>query len=324
MLVPILVASLTLIAAPKADSGMSRPIILHTATGDLFGTLTVPAGAGAHPVVLIIAGSGPTDRDGNSPAPVAPGKTLRTDSYKLLADALAANGIASVRYDKRGIAASAGAMAGRRESDLRFDDGIDDAAGWINMLRSDPRFSTVVIAGHSEGSLIGMVAAQHAHADGFISLEGAGRPAADVLREQLVARGVPPAVLTPILDSISAGKSVENVPAGLEALFRPSVQPYLTSWFRYDPAAEIAKLPYRVLVVQGTHDIQVTEVDARKLAAAPNAKLVTLENMTHVLKVGPADPAGQIEGVYTDPALPLDPDLVSAVVSYVRTTSRVR
>jgi pimeloyl-ACP methyl ester carboxylesterase len=324
-MLPILLAvSLALPPAPKADSAVSLPITLHTATGDLFGTLALPIGAGAHPVALIIAGSGPTDRDGNSPAPIMPGKTLRTDSYKLLAEALAANGIASVRYDKRGIAASAPAMAGKKESDLRFDDGIDDAAGWINMLRADSRFSRIIVVGHSEGSLVGMVAAQRSSADGFVSLEGAGRPAADVIREQLVARGVPLAAFAPILDSISAGKTVENIPPGLDALFRPSVQPYLISWFRYDPAAELAKLPYPVLVVQGTHDIQVSAVDAGKLAAASNARLVTLQNMTHVLKVGPADAAGQLANVYTDASLPLDPDVVSAIVEYVHTISQRR
>jgi len=320
----ILATSILLPATPKADSAMSQAITLHTPTGDLFGTLVLPGDKGPHPVVLIIAGSGPTDRDGNSPAPVAPGKTLSTNSYKLLAEALAARGIASVRYDKRGIAASAAAMAGRKESDLRFDDGVNDAAGWLDMLHKDPRFSRVVILGHSEGSLVGMVAAQRAHADGFVSLEGAGRPAADVIREQLVASGVPLAAFAPILDSISAGKAVENVPPGLQALFRPSVQPYLMSWFRYDPAVEIAKLPYHVLVVPGTHDIQVKETDAQKLASAPNATLLTLKDMTHVLKDGPADAAGQMGTVYTDPALPLDPELVSAIVSYVGTTSRVR
>lgn len=324
-MIPLLIAASLAIpvpAAPLIDSTMSQPITLTTPTGELFGTLVLPPGSGAHPVVLIIAGSGPTDRDGNSPAPIAPGKTLSTDSYKLLADALAAHGIASVRYDKRGIAASAKAMSGAGESSARFDTGVDDAAAWLRMLRGDSRFSKVIIAGHSEGSLVGMVAAQRAPADGFISLEGAGRPAAVVIREQLVARGVPLAMFGPILDSLSAGKAVENVPAGLEALFRPSVQPYLISWFHYNPAAEIAKLPYHVLVVQGTNDIQVSAVDAKALAAAPNATLLTLNGMTHVLKVGPADLAGQMAGVYSDPALPLDPELVTAVVAYVHDSAR--
>jgi hypothetical protein len=322
MLNALLIASLT-ITPPLTgvpDSVVDQPITLKTPTGDIFGSLVVPAGRGQHPVVLIIAGSGPTDRDGNSPIDVAPGKSLHPDSYKLLAAALAADGIASVRYDKRGIAASAGAMAGHTESDYRFDTGIEDADAWIRMLRADPRFSKVVIVGHSEGSLVGMVAAQRVKADGFVSLEGAGRPAAAVLREQLTARGVPIAMFGPILDSLSAGKTVDSTPPAMAALFRPSVQPYLISWFRYDPAAELKKLPYATLVVQGTHDIQVTMNDASLHAAAPGARLLTIDGMTHVLKIGPADPAAQLTGVYTDGTIPLPPELVSAIAAYVRAT----
>ena len=115
MLTALLISALSLAPMPsQQDSIPSVPLTLKTPTGDIAGSLVVRPGTAQHPVVLIIAGSGPTDRDGNSPAPIAPGKTLRTDSYKLLAQALAAEGIASVRYDKRGIGASAKAMAGMR------------------------------------------------------------------------------------------------------------------------------------------------------------------------------------------------------------------
>jgi uncharacterized protein len=310
--------------SPRTDSVMSQPITLKTATGDISGTLVTPSGSGSHPVVLIIAGSGPTDRDGNSAVAVAPGKTVHPDTYKLLASDLAAQGVASVRYDKRGVAGSAAAMGGQSESDYRFDTGVADAAAWIDMLRKDPRFSKVVVAGHSEGSLVGMVAAQRSRADGFVSLEGAGRPAAVLLREQLTARGVPVEMFGPTLDSLAAGRTVTNTAPALASLFRPSVQPYLISWFRYDPAAELKKLPYATLIVQGTHDIQVSAEDARMLATAPGAKLVTLDGMTHVLKVGPADAAAQIASVYADPSIPLDTALVSAIVAYVRSAPRPR
>ena len=319
MLTALLLTALSLSPmAPQQDSIPSVPITLKTPTGDIAGSLVVGPGTGPHPVVLIIAGSGPTDRDGNSPAPVAPGRTLDTDSYKMLAQALAANGIASVRYDKRGIGASAKAMSGMKEDDYRFDMGVDDAAAWIRMLRADPRFSRVVVVGHSEGSLVGMVAAQRAQADGFVSLEGAGRPAADILREQLTAAGVPPAMFESNLDSLVAGRTVASTPPALASLFRASVQPYMISWFKYDPAAELAKLPYATLVIQGTHDVQVSAKDAALLAAAPGATLVTVDGMTHVLKLGAADKAEQATTVYSDPAIPIAPQVVSAIVAYVR------
>ena len=325
MLTALILATLSLAPMPpQQDSVPSIPITLSTPTGDISGSVVIPPGTAQHPIVLIIAGSGPTDRNGNSPVPVAPGKTLDTDSYKLLAEALAANGIASVRYDKRGVGASAKAMSGMKEDDFRFDMGVDDAAAWIRMLRADPRFSKVVVVGHSEGSLVGMIAAQRAHADGFVSLEGAGRPAADIIREQLTAAGAPPAMFDAILDSLAAGRTVSNTPPALASLFRPSVQPYMISWFRYDPAAELKKLPYATLVIQGTHDVQVSAKDAALLAAAPGAKLVTIDGMTHVLKAGPADKTAQVATVYSDPGIPIAPEVISAIVAYVRAAPHPR
>jgi pimeloyl-ACP methyl ester carboxylesterase len=215
-------------------------------------------------------------------------------------------------------------MAGRSESDMRFDIGVDDAAAWITMLRADPRFSKVVIAGHSEGSLVGMVAAERSKADGFISLEGAGRPAATVLREQLSAQGAPETMYGYILDSLVAGHTIDSVPPQLAMLFRPTVQPYLISWFKYDPVAELKKLPYKTLVVEGTHDIQVTMQDAKLLATAPGATLVTIDSMTHVLKLGPADAAAQIASVYADGTIPIPGALISAIVAYIRAAPQAR
>src|SRR4030095_6301080 len=148
--------------APGAQGPSESPVKLTTPTGTIAGTLTVPASPGKVPVVLIIAGSGPTDRDGNTSA--LPGKS---NAYKMLSAALATSGVASVRYDKRGIGESQ-AAAGGGEAALRFDIYIDDAAAWVDQLRRDARFSKVIVVGHSEGSLIGMIAARKAKADAFV------------------------------------------------------------------------------------------------------------------------------------------------------------
>jgi hypothetical protein len=279
----------------------------------LSGTLVVPGSPGRVPVALIIAGSGPTDRDGNSA--MLPGKN---DAYRMLAEGLKAQGIASLRYDKRGIGASA--AAGGPEEDLRFGRLVQDAALWITRLRNDFRFTTITVIGHSEGSLIGMLAARAARADVFVSMAGPGRPAGDVIRTQLGAQlKGDPALLSAsesILASLEAGRPVAQVPPPLAALFRPSVQPYLISWLNYSPAVELARLTVPRLIVQGTTDMQVPVADAQALkAAAAEAELRIIEGMNHVLKTV-TDPGRQAAS-YVDPGLPLAADLVPAISAFV-------
>jgi alpha-beta hydrolase superfamily lysophospholipase len=291
-------------AAPAAES-----ITLDTLTGTLHGTLLLPPGDAPVPVVLMIAGSGPTDRDGNVAA--LPG---RNDSLKMLAEGLATNGIASLRYDKRGIAASA--AAGPQEKDLRFDMYVADAAAWVARLKKDPRFSRVVIAGHSEGSLIGMLAA--ANADGFVSIAGASTTAGALLREQLRTK-LPAPLLEQnerILATLEAGRTVDEVPAPLLAIYRPSVQPYMISWLRHDPAKAIGNLAVPVLIVQGTSDVQISVEDARRLHRAnPKGELAIIEGMNHVLKRVTGDLAAQLPS-YSDPSLPVSPELIERVSAF--------
>jgi pimeloyl-ACP methyl ester carboxylesterase len=292
----------------QAQAQNGSPVVLPGSTGSLYGTLLLPDAGKPVPVVLMIAGSGPTDRNGNN-------MMMTNNCTKLLAEALFRQNIATVRYDKRGIGESKD--AGKKEEDLRFDNYVNDAAAWITLLKNDKRFSNVIVFGHSEGSLIGMVAAQTTKADGFISAAGAGFPADEILKKQLKAQ--PPAVyemVAPILDSLKAGKQVKNVNPMLNALARPSIQPYMISWFKYDPRQEISKLTIPVLIVQGTTDIQVSEEDARALASAnPKAKLVLIEKMNHILKEAEADRAGNI-ATYNNPALPVAPELVKHVVDF--------
>ena len=285
---------------------------LAITTGVLVGSVRCPATAGPWPVVLLISGSGPTDRDGNSAMLSGPNNGLRQ-----LAEALAARGIASLRYDKRGVGASRAVVGS--EADLRFDMFADDATAWAQRLRTDRKFTTVTVVGHSEGSLLGMLATRRANADAFVSIAGAGRSAAQVIHEQLLTRA--PAALLAQADRAMAlfvaGKTADSVPPELAALFRPSVQPYLISWFRYDPAAEIRQLGVPVLVTQGSTDTQVGVEDARLLAGAhPKAILTIVDGMNHVLKLVPPDPAAQ-QRSYSDSALPVAPALVDAIATFV-------
>jgi len=282
-------------------------VTLQTGSGVIYGTLTIPEKPRRMPVALIIAGSGPTDRDGNNPV-------MRNNSLKLLAAELAKKGIASLRYDKRGIAASKAALTG--EKDLRFDDYVSDAGEWIQLLKKDKRFSEVIVIGHSEGSLIGMLAGTSA--DKFISIAGFGQSADLILKEQL---GSQPKMVQdlsfPIIDSLKNGKTVDSVPPILKSLFRPSVQPYMISWFRYDPRIEIRKLSVPVLIIQGTNDIQVGVENARQLSDANReAELLLIDNMNHIFRITDGDRMANI-ATYSNIELPVSRELAEAVTGFI-------
>lgn len=311
----ILAAVLTMAGAFAGESAVEIP----GGKAPLHGTLTMPEGEAAVPAVLIIAGSGPTDRDGNSTIP-----GVKPNSYKLLAEGLAAQGIASLRFDKRGVGQSAGAMGA--EADLRFDDYVTDAVAWTNFLKTQKRVSCVVVAGHSEGSLIGMIAATKTRTCGYVSIAGIARSGADILADQLAASPhIPEALLAQALSAIAdlkAGKLVADPPPALAGLLRPSVQPYLISWFAKDPAKIIATVQVPVLIVQGTHDIQVPVAEAELLAKSNlKAKLELLDGMNHVLKAAPAERSANV-ATYADPSLPLADALVPAIADFVRSVAK--
>lgn len=296
-------------AAPAITA---EPVELTTPTGTLYGTLDLPPGAGPFPVVLIHPGSGPTDRDGNQ-------KGMTNDSLKRLGHALAAKGIACLRIDKRGVGASSKALA--KEEDATIELYAADAAAWVKLLRGDRRFTKVGIVGHSEGSLVGTVAGRTEKLDAFVSLCGPGRRLSDVLRTQLKDK-LPADLLAKneaILTSLEAGRPADDVPAGLLMLYRKSVQPFLISVFKYDPAVELGTLDCPVLVVSGTTDLQVPPSEGEKLAAGKKgAKHVVLKDMCHVLKQTEQTALlVQSLTVYTDPKIPLHPELAGALAGFL-------
>ncbi len=290
---------------------LQRPISLDTGSGELFGSLLLPRSDTPVPVVLIISGSGPTDRDGNNP------EGGRNDSLKRLAWVLAKHNIASVRYDKRGVAASLAATPDERN--LSVEAYVADAVAWSHKLANDPRLGPLILLGHSEGALIASLAAPQAHAAAVISLSGSARPIDQVLRQQLSNRLPAPLMLrsNELLDSLKAGRLDGNVPAQLQVIFRPSVQPYLISLFRQHPAQAFAALKMPALIIQGSHDIQVSVDDARQLKAAkPDAELALIVGMNHVMRIVPNNMKRQLAS-YKDPNLPLAAELGSRILRFI-------
>lgn len=303
------VFSVCQISAQSFDTEM---VVLETERGDLHGTLTLPEGAEAMPFAVIIAGSGPTDRDGNN----AMGG--QNNALKMLAEALAENGIASLRYDKWGVGKSKNATL--KENDLRFEQYAEDASAWMNKYVDDERFSKHVFIGHSEGALLGLLASQMIETDGYISIAGSGQSADSLILEQLVKQSQPlQAEAAQIISLINQGETVEKMNPVLMSLFRPSVQPYLYSWFKHCPKIALKSLTVPVLVVHGMNDLQVKYAEAEKLLSAkPDAQLLLLEHMNHVLKDAPSTYQENI-ATYSQPEIPLSDGLATGISHFILT-----
>jgi len=276
----------------------------------IYGTLVTPTQKQTFPVVLIIAGSGPTDRDGNNKLGVS------AKPYKMLSDTLIKYGIATLRYDKRAVGQSYSSNI--IEKDLRFDDYVNDAILWVEELKKDERFSKVIVLGHSEGSLIGIIASNKSDADAYISVAGLAKSADSLLMEQLTAMpNVTKEEVSQILEKIRNNELAVVKNPDLQSIFRFSVQPYISSWIAYLPKEEIAKLTIPTLIIHGTTDIQVDVSEAEKLAkASSNSKLVIIDGMNHILKNAPADTLKN-SATYTNSKLPLNNKFCEEIVSFV-------
>jgi alpha/beta superfamily hydrolase len=276
----------------------------------LNGTLYTPIKQNnATKLVILIAGSGPTNRDGNQIG-------LTNNSLKLLAESLVNNGIAVYSYDKRIFAQMASGKLD--EASLTFDNFIDDAKAVILYFKNQKKYHSITVAGHSEGALIGMVAA-NGNADAYISIAGAGRPIDEVLLEQIEKQA--PFLKEEVeknLASLKSGNTFELKNQMLASLFRASVQPYMISWIKYNPQNEIKKMQIPSLLINGDKDIQVSVQDAQLLQQAqPNAQLHIIPNMNHIFKVIKGDDT-ENKASYTNPELPICVELTSIITTFIR------
>ncbi|MEP7316699.1 MAG: alpha/beta hydrolase [Sphingomicrobium sp.] len=282
--------------------------------GPLEGTY-LDAGKNA-PVAIIIPGSGPTDRDGNNPMGVT------AASYRLLAEALAAHGVSTIRVDKRGMFASKAAIPDPNKVTIAHY--ADDAHAWAKVARKATGAKCVWLIGHSEGGLIVLKAAQDTtDICGVVTVAGPGRRLGSVMRQQLRANPANAPILAPALraiDELEAGRRVDaaTLPAPLQPLFNSSVQPFVMDLFSYTPTALAASLTLPLLVVNGDQDLQVTVEDARVLAAAqPKARLVIAKGVSHTLKAVEGEGRAANMATYVDASKPVSPMIVDAIATFV-------
>ncbi|WP_431028406.1 alpha/beta hydrolase [Lysinibacillus sp. LZ02] len=235
----------------------------------------------------------------------------------MVAEELAIKGISSIRFDKRGVGDNAGLITS--EEEVTFESFVEDVKQLVKYAKEDERFSSVHIIGHSEGALIGMLATQAGNVDSYISIAGAGRPIDELLLEQLQGSLSDDLLAESerILATLKEGEIVTDVPTELTAIFRSSVQPYMISLLKYHPVQVISELDVPILVVQGSADIQASEIDAQALKAGnEQAQLVMIKGMNHVLKIAPANRETNI-ATYNESERPLADTLIDTLVQFI-------
>jgi pimeloyl-ACP methyl ester carboxylesterase len=315
----IAVAASCAVAAGAQSAPVESPIEAPGPSGPLKGTLLAPGGARG-PVILIIPGSGPTDRDGNSPAGIL------AASYRLLAEGLAAHGVTSVRIDKRGMFGSSAATADA--NNVTIPDYVSDVQAWTRVIRERTKASCVWLLGHSEGGLVAMAAAKNPDICGLLLVATPGRPMGETIREQLKANPANAPLLSqalPAIDALEAGKRVDTatMQPALLRLFRPEVQGFLISAFAYDPSKLLAGYGKPVLILQGQRDLQVREADAQALKLADaKATLVLLPDVNHVLKSVASDDVRTNFATYGNSSLPLAPGVVQSISDFLTSNAK--
>lgn len=272
------------------------------------GTLLSPKTIEKPSLAILIAGSGPTNRNGNQ-------NFLKNNSLKKLAEELSNNNIATFRYDKRIVKQI---RQGKVDKDIMFDDFVSDAAAVIDYFKEKELFSKIYVIGHSQGSLVGMLAAKD-RADGFISIAGAGNNIGDVLIEQVTMMAPKLGEETKrIVAELKDGNTTTDYPEALASLFSTDLQPFMINWMKYNPTDVIKELKMPILIINGNKDLQVSENEAKLLKEAnENATLFIIENMNHVLFEIKGDDLENSKS-YNESFRPISKKLITNIIEFIR------
>ena len=271
------------------------------------GTLLTPKAIDAPKLAIIIAGSGPTDRDGNQ-------NFMRNNSLKKLSESLTTAGIATFRYDKRIVKQITN---NNIDPNIKFDDFVTDAISVVDYFKQSNAFSNIYIIGHSQGSLVGMMAAKD-RADGFISIAGSGQSIDAVITEQISL--MDPSLTdatTKAFKSLKAGQLTTDYPPALTPIFKADVQPFIMSWMKYDPQKIITSLKIPVLIINGTNDLQVSTAEAELLKkAANNSEIKIIDKMNHVLFIINGDKLVNSKS-YNESSRNISEELIISISSFI-------
>ena len=275
------------------------------------GNLVTPYADDKVPLLIFIMDAGAINRDGND-------RMSKNETFKKLSRELAKHGIASFRYDKRIFAMD---RMGVRENEISFKNFIDDAIETIDYFEKNNDYSKIILAGHGQGSLVGMIAARD-RANAFIGIAGNANSIDNVIIDQLAeqAPGLDKSASLAFKQLRENGRATVYEPA-LESIFRYDLQPFMRTWLQYNPKEEIAQLDIPILLLYGKKDIQVNTSEGEKLKeVAPDAQFVAIDNMNHILS--------EIKGnrlenhiSYNESWRPIMPAVISTLATFVKDIS---
>ncbi|OAD42809.1 alpha/beta hydrolase [Polaribacter atrinae] len=251
----------------------SEEILIKNGEIELPGTLTFTKEN--TPLIIWVHGSGPIERNGNQSA-----QNVQANYIKQFRDSINKENIAFFSYDKR----TANKNNSKLLANTKITDFTVDAEKVIAHFKNDTRFSKIILIGHSQGSLIAMMAAKNV--DKYISIAGTGEQIDETIIKQITKNNAPLGIAArKQFDTLRVKGKIETVHPFLMSIFGKPNQPFLYSWMQLNPESEIKKLQIPILIINGDKDLQVTVEDAKLLHSAnPNSKLVIIENMNHVLK----------------------------------------
>ncbi|AUC85023.1 alpha/beta hydrolase [Polaribacter sp. ALD11] len=283
----------------------SEEIIIHNEAIELPGTLTFSKEN--TPLIIWVHGSGPVDRNGNQPA-----QNVKANYIKQFRDAVNKENIAFFSYDKR--------TANKNNQDFLKDTKVRDFAfdleKVVHHFHNEKRFSEIILIGHSQGSLIAMLAPKNA--DKYISLAGAGETIDKTIVKQ-ISKNNPTLgeAAQQQFDTLRIKGKIEVIHPFLMSVFAKQNQPFLYSWMQLNPLEEIKKLTIPILIINGDKDLQVKIEDAKALHAVnKNSRLAIIENMNHVLKEIQKE-EDNLKSYYSS-EFPISEKLIEAIVQFVK------
>ena len=305
-LILILLISVTLYAQSEISV---EEINLKNESILLPGTLSYNQNLDKQALIIFVHGSGNVDRNGNQAGAV------QANYIKQLAEALNQNGIAFYRYDKR--TATPENMKYLMQG-ISFLDFVADAKIAIDHFKDDSRFSSIHLIGHSQGSLVAMLALSEG-SDKYISIAGPASRVDQILIEQIRKQNGDSisGIAASHFEELKTSGTIKNVNPIFLQLFNPQNLAFFESWMKYSPQEEFQKVTIPTLIINGTKDLQVPVEEALALHRAnPNSELLIIENMNHVLKHIEKDEDNFKS--YSTPDFPISEELLKAIIDFIK------